>query len=331
MTSDTPRVLVVDDSPVDICMLGSLLKDMASVSFAQSGQQALVQAATEPFDAILLDVVLDDMDGFELCQRIKALPLHGLTPIIFVTRLTDHDSEQRGLSLGALDFICKPFAPALVQARVRNYINLGRTQRALKEANCELSRLAVMDPLTGLTNRRYLDTAAETELRRADRQGTPVSVLVLDLDHFKAINDTYGHGVGDTVLTAAAQVWRRTLRSEDILCRVGGEEFVALLPGTDVAQAQRLAERLLAVTRRQRINVDDQDIRVTTSIGIAARPAGSALPIADLLLIADAALYAAKHGGRDRAILGTLPRPRSAPLNIALVNTAGACAGLRLQ
>ncbi|MFA7429342.1 MAG: diguanylate cyclase [Rhodospirillaceae bacterium] len=330
MTSDTPRILVVDDSPVDTCMLGSLLKDMASVSFAQSGAHALSLARTEPFDAILLDVVLDDMDGFELCRRIKALPLHGLTPIIFVTRLSDHDSEETGLGLGALDFISKPFAPALVQARVRNYIALGRTQRALKEANTELSRLAVMDPLTGLTNRRYLETAADTELRRADRQGTPVSLLVLDLDHFKTVNDTYGHGVGDTVLTAAAQVWRRTLRSEDILCRVGGEEFVALLPATNVEQATHLAERLLAVTRRERVNIEDKDIRVTTSIGIAARPVGSGLPMSDMLSIADAALYAAKSAGRDRAVLGTLPRGRTLTGG-ATFATVGGCEGQRLQ
>lgn len=310
MSSETPRILVVDDSSVDICMLGSLLKDMASVSFAHTGQQALMQARSEPFDAILLDVVLDDMDGFELCRRIKAMPLHSLTPIIFVTRLADHDSEQQGLSLGALDFITKPFAPALVQARVRNYIALGRTQRALKEANSELSRLAVMDPLTGLTNRRYLDTAADTELRRADRQGLPIALLVLDLDNFKAINDTHGHGVGDVVLTSAAQLWRRTLRSEDILCRVGGEEFVALLPGTDAEQAQLLAERLLTVTRRQSIGVDDVDIRVSTSIGISVRPAGSGLPIADVLAAADAALYTAKRSGRDRAVLGAPLRAR---------------------
>lgn len=303
MSSETPRILVVDDSSVDICMLGSLLKDMASVSFARTGQQALMQARSEPFDCILLDVVLDDMDGFELCSRIKAMPLHSMTPIIFVTRLSDHDSEQQGLSLGALDFITKPFAPALVQARVRNYIALGRTQRALKEANSELSRLAVMDPLTGLTNRRYLDTAADTELRRADRQGQPIALLVLDLDNFKAINDTHGHGVGDVVLTSAAQLWRRTLRSEDILCRVGGEEFVALLPGTDAEQAQLLAERLLTVTRRQSIAVEGTDIRVSTSIGISVRPANSGLPITDVLAAADAALYTAKRSGRDRAVL----------------------------
>ncbi|MGC2857578.1 diguanylate cyclase [Novispirillum sp. DQ9] len=304
MSSETPRILVVDDSSVDICMLGNLLKELASVSFARSGEQALMLARGEAFDAILLDVVLDDMDGFELCRRIKELPLHGLTPIIFVTRLCDHDSEEMGLSLGALDFITKPFAPALVKARVRNYIALGYTQRALKEANAELSRLAVMDPLTGLTNRRYFDTAADTELRRADRQGQPVALLALDLDHFKLVNDTHGHGTGDAVLTTMAQAWRRTLRSEDILCRIGGEEFVALLPNTSAEQAESLAQRLLTVTRRQHIDVDGVSIRVTTSIGIAMRPAGSTLTIADMLCSGDAALYAAKRTGRDRAVLG---------------------------
>lgn len=312
MTSETPRILVVDDSSVDICMLGSLLKDMAAVSFARSGEQALMLARGEPFDAILLDVVLDDMDGFEVCRRIKELPLHSLTPIIFVTRLCDHDSEEKGLRLGALDFISKPFAPALVQARVRNYIALGHTQRALKEANAELSRLAVMDPLTGLTNRRYFDAAAETELRRADRQGQPVALLVLDLDHFKEVNDTHGHGTGDAVLTNMAQAWRRTLRSEDILCRVGGEEFVAMLPNTTTEQAQRLADRLLDVTRRQHVEADGVGIRVTTSIGISVRPSGSSLPIADLLAVGDAALYTAKRSGRDRAVLGGPPRRRPA-------------------
>lgn len=310
MTSETPRILVVDDSSVDICMLGSLLKDMASVSFARSGEQALMLARSEPFDAILLDVVLDDMDGFELCRRIKELPLHSLTPIIFVTRLSDHDSEEMGLRLGALDFITKPFAPALVQARVRNYIALGCTQRALKEANAELSRLAVMDPLTGLTNRRYFDSAAETELRRADRQDQPVALLMLDLDHFKLVNDTHGHGIGDAVLTSLAQAWRRTLRSEDILCRVGGEEFVALLPNTGAEQAERLAERLLVVTRRQRVEAEGVCIRVTASIGIAVRPSGSGLPVGDMLAAGDAALYAAKRSGRDCFILGALSRRR---------------------
>lgn len=321
MTSEAPRVLVVDDSSVDICMLGSLLKDLASVSFARSGSQALMMARSDSFDAILLDVVLEDMDGFELCERIKALPLHGLTPIIFVTRLCDHESEEKGLRLGALDFITKPFTPALVQARVRNYIALGRTQRALKEANAELSRLAVMDPLTGLTNRRYFETAADSELHRADRHDQPTALLLLDLDHFKAINDTYGHGPGDVVLSAVAQVWRRTLRSEDILCRIGGEEFVALLPSTNAEQAEALAERLLAVTRRQRLEFEGECLGVTTSIGIAVRPPGSGLPIDDMMAGADAALYAAKRAGRDRAVLGAPLRTAtgSGRLNPALM------------
>lgn len=303
MPHDTPRLLIVDDSPFDLRVLGTLLRDMAQVSVASSGAEALSLAADRMFDVIILDVMLGDWDGFELCRRIRAMPQHAMTPIIFVTGLSDHDSEERGLRLGALDFITKPFAPALVQARIGNYIALSRSQRALWEANSELSRLAVVDSLTGLTNRRYLDSAADTELRRADRQDQPITMMVLDLDHFKTINDTHGHGVGDAVLVAMGQAWRGTLRSEDVLSRVGGEEFVALLPDTDTAQAEVLADRLLAVTRRLSVPVDNIDLGVTVSIGIAVRAPRSGMDYGRFLATADAALYEAKRLGRDRAVL----------------------------
>lgn len=322
MPHNMPRLLIVDDSPFDLRVLGNLLRDMAAVSVAASGAEALSLAADRMFDVIILDVMLGDSDGFEVCRRIRAMPQHTMTPVIFVTGLSDHDSEERGLRLGALDFITKPFAPAVVRARIGNYIALSRSQRALWEANSELTRLAVIDSLTGLTNRRYLDSAAGTELRRADRQDQPITLMVLDLDHFKTINDTHGHGVGDAVLVAIGQAWRGTLRSEDVLSRTGGEEFVALLPDTDAEQAQILADRLLAVTRRLSVPVDDTDLRVTVSIGMAVRPPRSGMDYGALLTTADAALYDAKRKGRDQSVLAD-PTSRPWPTHQAAVAAPG--------
>lgn len=311
MTHASGRVLIVDDSPIDAHILCNLLSDMADVTIVDHPEKALARLYRENYDVILLDVMMHgDEAGFDVCRRVRnCMPQHNDTPIVFVTGLDDSESEARGLEMGALDFITKPFAAAVVRARVGNYMALAQAQRRLKEANAELKRLSARDELTGISNRRHFQEMAEMDLSRADRSQQPVSVLLLDLDHFKRINDAYGHAAGDAVLCAVAGAWRHELRCHDVLARIGGEEFAVLLPDCSAPQAELLARRLVAATRKLRpLKGTAEDVAVTVSIGVATRLANSPTDLSGLLMAADTALYAAKREGRDRLVVasGTL-------------------------
>lgn len=302
------RVLIVDDSPIDTEILSNLMRDLAVPTVAHDATEALAALELQDFDVILLDVMLDgEDDGFDLCRHIKtSLPRHANTPVVFVSGRDDLDSERRGLGLGALDFIAKPYSAPIVRARITNYIALSQTQRKLIQANAELERLAVHDGLTGLVNRRHFHQVAEADLNRAERSGRPLSVLLLDLDHFKTVNDTHGHAAGDVVLKAVADAWRDQLRAQDHLARLGGEEFAILLPDTTSHQAQILGERLLRVTRQLKPEWNNVVLSITVSIGVASRLPGRPIDLPTLLMAGDTALYAAKREGRNRMVVAPM-------------------------
>lgn len=307
MDEPVSKILLVDDSPGDIRILANLLAGMGTLVFAINGEDALVKAAAEDFDVILLDVMLPDMDGFEVCRRLNLAQADALAPVIFVTALDDVASEEKGLLLGALDYVSKPFVPAVVRARVRNHVLLSRTAKALRRANRQLELLAALDPLTDVFNRRHFDAALQQELMRAQRTGKPLSVLLLDLDHFKAVNDTHGHAAGDAALVQAARAWQAELRAHDVIARAGGEEFAIVLPGADAPQARLVAERLLETTRRLRIPLPEGgSFGFTASIGVAAGcGCDASVGFEQVMASADRALYAAKRAGRDRVVFGT--------------------------
>lgn len=410
-----PVILIVDDVVANVRLLKNLLQDVGQVVFAQDGMEALAQAERHRPDIVLLDVMMPGLDGYETCRRLKALPETNDIPVIFITGADAESDEEKGLAAGAIDYITKPFAPAIVRARVQNhlalvrvraelrkfkaavdcssaaiiiadrearieYVNtafvqgsgfsaadvLGQTPQMLKrgetsdeippalaqaiqdgtpwrgelrnrrkdgtlawedvavapvydssgavahfvainsditqrkEMESELRRLAVTDPLTGVANRRRLMEVGVLEMLRARRSGQGLCVMMLDIDHFKRINDTFGHPAGDAVIQAMSRVCTETVRTVDTVGRMGGEEFAVVLPETECAGALELADRL-----RERLEqfavlrTEGEPIHFTVSIGVAQCVAETP-DFAALLGLADQGLYRAKHGGRNR-------------------------------
>lgn len=310
-------ILLVDDDPVQIRILGRILAGLGELRFATSGPAALNVARAAPPDLILLDAEMPDMSGFEVCELLKADSALADIPVIFVTSHGESAFEVAGFEIGAADFITKPVDAPIVLARVR-------TQLRLKQLGDELRRIATIDPLTGVANRRRLDDCLAREWGRARRTGTALSMLMIDVDHFKSFNDHHGHVAGDACLKSIAQILVDVcLRPADLVARYGGEEFVMLLPDTRRAGASHLAGSVLAAMQRLGIAhaASSTAPHVTVSIGVACYDEDSACwgvsltesrfmadlsarcSAVDLLRTADQALYAAKHAGRAQACL----------------------------
>jgi len=292
-------ILVVDDSPENLQVISAVLKEHYKVKVAINGERALALAtAAEPPDLILLDVMMPGMDGYEVCTRLKHNPATARIPVLFISSRDEEEDEARGLSLGAIDYIVKPIRPSIVQARVRNHIDLKRSRDLLE-------RLTTQDHLTGISNRRRFDDYLAAEWRRAAREQTPLSLIAIDIDHFKAFNDHYGHPRGDHCLIHVARALASCVtRTTDLVARCGGEEFACVLPATDSGGAERLAEQMRAGIVAQCLEHAHSSTHshITISLGVA-----TAVPRADetaqvLIDLADAALYEAKSAGRNRYV-----------------------------
>jgi len=291
-------ILLVDDAPTNIQMLNETLKDGYHLFFATNGRDALRIASESLPDLILLDVIMPDMDGYEVCRTLKADPLLRDIPIIFITAMNQQEDEAIGLELGAVDYIAKPFNSTIVRLRIRNQIELKR-QRDL------LARLSHLDGLTGIPNRRALDDALGRELRRGIRSLRPLSLLMMDIDYFKAYNDSCGHLSGDDCLRAVARSLKVTLgRAADFVGRYGGEEFLAILPETDEVGAMIVANEILDSVTSLNIPHPASPLgaKVTISIGVATAIAQREDHPDCLLQAADKALYQAKQEGRNRIV-----------------------------
>ncbi len=292
-----PRVLIVDDQPANVRVMAEALSDLYETFFATSGAKALEIAASSNIDLILLDVVMPELDGFEVCGRLKANPRTSAIPVIFVTAREETSDEARGFDVGAVDYITKPIRPPVVRARVR-------MQLELKHARDLLERLALIDPLTGIANRRRFDAALEEEWKRATRHGAWFSLAIVDVDDFKAFNDTYGHSRGDDCLRAVAQSLAGVARRPgDLAARYGGEEFAIILPEMDGEAMYAQMQRLLAGV--ESLDLPHRQSRcsdhVTISIGAVSVLAadGHALNVLDA---ADRLLYKAKENGRNQVV-----------------------------
>ncbi|TMP07125.1 diguanylate cyclase response regulator [Pseudoalteromonas sp. S3178] len=296
--SKRAKVLIVDDDPLNRLVLEKTLKDEHDVFLVESGEKALTFVKTTQVDLIILDVIMPGIDGYEVLVQLKENPITQSVPIIFISANRSHDDEAKGLELGAMDYITKPFSPSIVRVRVRN-------QLLIKQKNDLLEMLASIDGLTEIPNRRYLDENLSREWRRSKRSGTPLSVLLMDIDHFKRYNDCYGHRAGDECLKDVAQVLAAQCeRGSDFIARYGGEEFAAVLPGVGKADAIEFANKLrsavnaLDIEHKASLNAD----HITISIGIATTESGQIYAEQALLEEADLGLYAAKDEGRDRII-----------------------------
>lgn len=307
--TEQPSILIVDDAPANIQILANALKDHYHIRVANNGLRALDVAQTTLPDLILLDVMMPELDGYEVCRRLKDDPRTNTIPVIFVTARGEIEDEMRGLDLGAVDYITKPFNLAILHARVRTHIDL-------KLKSDLLERLALLDGLTCIPNRRRFDQQAEQEWRRACREGTSLALAIIDVDEFKRYNDHYGHGAGDECLRAIAQALTNAVaRAGDLVARYGGEEFVLLLPDTDSEGACCIAERCRRAVLALALPHATSSVGavVSISIGVAStRP--PALEIAPLRDMADRALYRAKAGGRNRVVAeASASEPDSAP------------------
>ncbi|MYM42058.1 diguanylate cyclase [Duganella qianjiadongensis] len=297
------RILVVDDAMENIQILHHALRDEHEVLFALDGARALEMAQSQKPDLILLDAVMPGMDGYQVCAALRANPALQDIPVIFVTALTQPEDETRALEAGAVDFISKPFNVAVVRARVRSQLTIKRQADAMRE----LSRT---DSLTGVANRRSFNHTLEAEWRRCARAGLPLSVIMIDIDHFKLYNDHYGHQAGDICLQqVGAAMSACAARPQDMLARYGGEEFVLLLPQEAAGGAAVVAQRVLDTIRRLKIPHagSPTSAYVTASLGVHTMLPPFENSDSDALIRqADQQMYRAKQSGRDRVCVAEL-------------------------
>jgi diguanylate cyclase (GGDEF)-like protein len=298
MSAVRHRLLIVDDQPANIRVMAEALRDQYELFFATSGSKAIEMANGNAIDLVLLDVNMPDMDGFEVCRKLKSDEHTSRIPVMFVTAREEVEDETRGFDVGAVDYISKPIRPPIVRARVR-------TQLELKESRDLLEELASIDPLTGIANRRRFDSTLEQEWHRGVRGEHPLSLAVIDVDFFKKYNDTYGHARGDECLRAVARSLAGVAhRPGDVVARYGGEEFAVILPETDVRGARQLLRTCLGAITDLAVEHSASTCAETVTVSIGAvtltpvpvETAHGALQLADRLL------YEAKEGGRNHCI-----------------------------
>lgn len=291
--NNKPYILIVDDSPTNIQILAASLKDKYQLKIATNGEMCIQIATQNPFpDLILLDVEMPGISGYDVCKKLKSSDETKSIPIIFVTGRQANEDEERGLKLGAVDYITKPIHPAIVSARVSTHITL-KLQRD------KLEKMALHDQLTGLYNRHYMLEIAKQKMAKAIRYKYSFCLIMIDIDHFKSINDTHGHLVGDIILDAVAKNIGGENRSEDIVARFGGEEFLILLDHCTMTNAEIKANSI----RENIENLCPNGIKVTISLGVSEFRLPYEKSFDELLKQADDALYKAKREGRNRVVV----------------------------
>jgi diguanylate cyclase (GGDEF)-like protein len=286
-------ILVVDDTIANLDILVGLLSEYDVIDTA-SGREALDIVKEEKVDLILLDIMMPDIDGYEVCQKLKSNANTKDIPVIFITAKTDEESIEKAYSIGGSDYVTKPFRPKELLARVKRELQLKSYQE-------ELKMLASIDPMTKLYNRRYFNEIAKNILEGERRNGCELSLMILDIDKFKNINDTYGHNIGDDVIIFVSDILRNNQRESDVICRYGGEEFVILLPETSLENAVFVAEKIRKRIAKSMVRVGgEESFSVSISIGVSKIDVLNESNIEAALKRADNALYEAKNLGRNR-------------------------------
>ena len=294
------RIMLVDDRPSTTERMVAALAPSHSITVETDPNEALFNGAADDYDMFIVSLGLRNFDGLRLCSQIRSLERTRHLPILMIADLEDRERVLRGLDLGVNDYLMRPVDRNEMLARVRTQLRRKRYADALRDNVQASIELAVVDPLTGLNNRRYFESHLAALIEQSIGAGRPLSLMILDIDHFKCVNDNYGHDVGDEVLKAFAQRVKNVIRQADLLCRLGGEEFVVVMPDTGMAVAAKIAERLRARVERGLFTIEggQKAIPVTVSIG-CAESNGDSSPDA-LFKRADRALYRSKEEGRNR-------------------------------
>jgi len=322
--SDKGHVLVVDDEETVVVVVCGILEEAGYTTLqASSGEEALDIFSVSKVDMVITDIRMGGMDGFELMKRLKLIDKH--LNVIVMTGYDSYDTVLKALQSGAYDYMQKPLenhtellaavdracsSTKLIRQNVQlihelesSHTQLSKANRGLVEANHKLKKLASTDTLTLLFNRRYFDQVLRREVDRRNRYKLPLTVVMIDIDHFKEINDTHGHEAGDNALRKVASIISDCARTADIVARYGGEEFVVILPQTDPENAVVFAERARSAVEEEDLELDDVKINLTISLGVAGTQGqGDATDPQTLTNVADKALYEAKAGGRNRYV-----------------------------
>ena len=297
----TLQVVIVDDDPAIRRLVRLFLNRSGyeTVEFGM-GEEAREQLAKIPWDLAILDRRLPDMDGVVLCQQLKSNPQLRNRYVIMLTGEDDQADKVQGLDLGADDYITKPFQYPELMARIRAAKRIVDLQKELMETNRRLELLSITDGLTKLHNHRHFQDELTRAFEESQRYQRPLSLVIVDLDFFKKVNDTYGHAIGDEVLKTVAKVFQDSIRSTDLAARYGGEEFGLLLPETDLNDAIAFAEKIRATIEASPIHTPAGVIPVTVSIGVATVPHSRIPSPKELIVASDKALYRAKKNGRNQ-------------------------------
>ena len=297
------RVLVVEERAAAARRLAQQLAPFASVDIEADPHMALFEAAEKPYECVVISTGFADYDPLRLCSQLRSIDRTRFLPIMLIAGAEEEALIVRGLDLGVNDYVTRPVDAQELGARLRTQVKRKRYNDHLRDSVTQTIEMAVTDGLTGLHNRRYLDSHLQTLFDRALARRRPLSLMITDIDRFKTINDTYGHDGGDEVLREFAARLRRNVRGIDLACRFGGEEFVVVMPDTPGDIAERVAERIRAeiAGRPFPVGREGKSIEVTVSVGVAAMlPAHDS--VADMIKRADTALYEAKTGGRNRVV-----------------------------
>jgi diguanylate cyclase (GGDEF)-like protein len=327
MSDGRINILIVDDKPDNLLVLKGFLQTIdCNIITARSGNEALKFMRRYEFALVLLDVLMPEMDGFEIAERMRESERTKVIPIIFITANSiDQWSVFKGYEVGSVDYLLKPIEPVILRSKVRVFIDLYQQKKLLKiqaelleskvnellklkEVNCHLESISSLDGLTGIPNRRTLDQFIEMSWKNAIREQQPISLIMADIDYFKAYNDNYGHLQGDDCLILVAKSLVSCIkRPNDLVARYGGEEFIALLPNTDGEGALLVAERMRKSIEKLAVKHDQSKVAhyVTISLGVAEIIPQPFDTIADFIKLADDALYVAKHEGRNKVHMGT--------------------------
>ncbi len=294
------RVLVVDDTAENVELLLELLSDKYDVMVALTGESAIELTKEELPDLILLDIMMPNMDGYRVCEILKESEETAPIPIIFLTAKDDEDSIEKAYSVGGVDYVSKPFKPKELFARIAKELKVQELIVKLQESQKTLELLSSTDTLTSLYNRRYFLQRAQENLEFMQRYNTELTLIMIDIDDFKAVNDTYGHNLGDEVLVSFSALLKELGRKSDVVCRWGGEEFVVLFPHTDIFNANNIAKKLQNALKKLPINLlNGKELYFTVSIGLTAFSPNDT-NVEEPLLRADSAMYKSKQDGKNR-------------------------------